>query len=105
YFYNKAIETNLDIDEEQFYYDGPKPQSKEAAIVMIADIVESTTKSLEEFSEDTIKNVLDDTILKLINDGQLDETPLTLKELETIKTFMLPIIMGVYRKRLEYPEK
>ncbi|MCK4653432.1 MAG: HDIG domain-containing protein [Candidatus Cloacimonetes bacterium] len=105
YFYNKALETNLNIDEEQFYYDGPKPRLKEAAIVMIADIVESTTKSLEEFSEETIKNVLDDTILKLINDGQLDETPITLKELETIKTFMLPIIMGVYRKRLEYPEK
>jgi putative nucleotidyltransferase with HDIG domain len=104
YFYTKAQETNLDIDEEHFYYNGPKPRSKEAAIVMIADIVESTTKSLDDFSETVIKKILNDTVLKLVNDGQLDEAPLTLKELDIIKTYMLPIIMGVYRKRLEYPE-
>lgn len=104
YFYNKAIETNLDFDEEQFYYSGPKTLTKESSIVMIADIVESTTKSLDDFSEKRIKKVLDDTIHNLINEGQLDESPLTLKELEKIKTYMLPILMGVYRKRLEYPE-
>ena len=104
YFYNKAVETNLDFDEEQFYYAGPRPLTKESSIVMIADIVESTTKSLDDFSEKRIKKVLDDTIHNLINEGQLDESPLTLKELEKIKTYMLPILMGVYRKRLEYPE-
>ncbi len=104
YFYNKAVETNLDFDEEQFHYSGPKPLTKEASIVMIADIVESTTKSLDDFSDKRIKKVLDDTIHNLINEGQLDESPLTLKELEKIKTYMLPILMGVYRKRLEYPE-
>jgi len=72
--------------------------------VLIADIVESTTKSLDDFSEERIKKVLDDTIHNLINEGQLDESPLTLKELEKIKIYMLPILMGVYRKRLEYPE-
>ena len=104
YFYNKARETNLEIDKEQFYYSGPKPQTKEAAIVMIADIVESTTKSLDDFSEKKIVKVLEDTIFRLITEGQLDETPITLKELNTISTQMLPIIMGIYRKRLEYPE-
>ena len=104
YFYNKAIETNLDFDEEQFHYSGPRPLTKESSIVMIADIVESTTKSLDDFSEKRIKKVLDDTIHNLINEGQLDESPLTLQELEKIKTYMLPILMGVYRKRLEYPE-
>ncbi|MDO9577897.1 MAG: HDIG domain-containing protein [Candidatus Cloacimonadales bacterium] len=104
YFYNKAQETNLDINDEQFHYNGPKPQTKEAAIVMIADIVESTSKSLDDFSEDVIQKVLDDTINNLIKDGQLDEAPLTLRELDTIKKYMLPILMGVYRKRLEYPE-
>jgi len=104
YFYNKAIETNLDFDEDQFYYTGPKASTKESSVVMIADIVESTTKSLDDFSEKRIKKVLDDTIHNLINEGQLDESPLTLKELEKIKTYMLPILMGVYRKRLEYPE-
>ena len=93
-----------DFDEKQFNYSGPKPLNKESSIVMIADIVESTTKSLDDFSEKRIKKVLDDTIHNLINEGQLDESPLTLKELEKIKTYMLPILMGVYRKRLEYPE-
>ena len=104
FFYNKAKETNLDIQYDQFHYDGPKPQSKEAAIVMIADIVESTTKSLDDFSESIIQKVLDDTIRNLINEDQLAEAPLTLKELDTIKKYMLPILMGAYRKRLEYPE-
>ncbi len=104
FFYNKAIETNLDFDEDQFCYSGPRAYTKESSIVMIADIVESTTKSLDDFSEKRIKKVLDDTIHNLINDGQLDDSPLTLKELERIKTYMLPILMGVYRKRLEYPE-
>jgi len=104
YFYNKAKETNLEVDEDQFYYTGPKALTKESSIVMIADIVESTTKSLNDFSEDRIRKVLDDTINNLINEGQLDESPLTLKELDTIKNYMLPILMGVYRKRLEYPE-
>ncbi len=104
FFYNKAIETNLDFEEEQFRYTGPKVFTKEASIVLIADIVESTTKSLDDFSDERIKKVLDDTIHNLINEGQLDESPLTLKELEKIKIYMLPILMGVYRKRLEYPE-
>jgi hypothetical protein len=104
YFYNKAKEMELDIDETQFQYHGPKPQSKEAAIVMIADIVESTSKSLNDFSENKIRKVLDDTVWRLIKEGQLDESPLTIKELKTIKKNMLPILMGVYRKRLEYPE-
>jgi len=104
YFYNKAKETNLDIEEEQFYYLGPKPQSKEAAVVMIADIIESTTKSLDDLSETAIRKIFDDTIIRLINNGQLDETPLTMKELDITKKYMMPIIMGVYRKRLEYPE-
>ncbi|MBT4333402.1 MAG: HDIG domain-containing protein, partial [Candidatus Cloacimonetes bacterium] len=84
FFYNKAVETNLDFDEEQFYYSGPRAYTKESSIVMIADIVESTTKSLDDFSEKRIKKVLDDTIHNLINDGQLDDSPLTLKELEKI---------------------
>ncbi|MCF7793133.1 MAG: HDIG domain-containing protein [Candidatus Cloacimonetes bacterium] len=105
YFYNKAIESNLEIDENQFHYEGPKPQTKEAAIVMIADIVESTTKSLSDFSEEAISDVMDKTLKNLINDGQLDEAPVTIRELDIIKKYMLPILMGVYRKRLEYPEE
>ena len=105
YFYNEAKKTGLDINEEDFHYNGPKPKTKEAAIVMIADIVESTTKSLKEIDEQKVKEILDKTIYRLINEKQLDESPITLKELKTIKTYMLPIIMGIYRKRIEYPDE
>lgn len=104
FFFNKAKETKLDIIDEQYHYDGPKPQTKEAAIVMIADIVESTLKSKEDFSEEIIQGVLDESISNIIREGQMDEAPLTMRELDTIKKYMLPILMGVYRKRLEYPE-
>ncbi len=96
---------NLKIDESQFYYNGPKPRTKEASIVMIADIVESTSKSIDDLTEEKIRKLIEDVIMGLINDGQLDESPLSMRELETIKNSLLPIIMGVYRKRLEYPEE
>lgn len=105
FFFNKAREMNLKIDESQFYYNGPKPRTKEASIVMIADIVESTSKSIDDLTEERIRKLLDDVIMGLINDGQLDESPLSMHELQTIKNSLLPIIMGVYRKRLEYPEE
>ena len=104
FFFHKAKETNLQIDESTFYYEGPKPQTKEAAIVMIADIVESTTKSLHEYSEEIIQKVLDETTSRLIDDKQLNEAPISLKEIELTKKFMLPILLGIYRKRIEYPE-
>jgi len=104
YFYNKALETNLNIVEEHFHYNGPKPQSKESAIVMIADIAESTTKSLKSVTEDNIKSTLDELVFRLIKEGQFDLCPLTIHELNIIKAYMHPILLGVYRKRLEYPE-
>lgn len=104
YFYHKAKEANLIIDEKDFCYEGPKPQNKEAAIVMIADIIESTTKSLKHISEEMIQKVLDDTISRLIIDNQLNEAPITLQELEHVKKAMKPILLGIYRKRIEYPE-
>jgi len=104
YFLNKVKEENLSFDESDFCYDGPKPQSKEAAIVMIADIVESTTKSLHEIEPKIIDKVIRDTVNNLIYEGQLDEAPITLAELDKIKKAMAPILNGVYNKRIEYPK-
>ena len=72
---------------------------------MIADIVESTTKSLDSITEETVHSILDVSIERLISEHQLDESPITLADLSKIKQAMLPIIMGIYRKRLEYPEE
>ncbi|HNX01986.1 MAG TPA: HDIG domain-containing protein, partial [Candidatus Cloacimonadota bacterium] len=104
YFLNKAEKEGLNIDLSKFQYAGPKPTSKEAALVMIADIVESTSKSMTEPSRDAIRKMIDDTILRLIRDGQLDDAPITIQELELVKKKMLPILESIYRKRLEYPE-
>jgi len=106
YFYNKAKEKNTTIEDETIYrYYGPKPQTKEAALVMIADIVESTAKSqMHQHTEESLKKIINDTIQRLILEEQLSETPITLRELEITKSYMLPIIIGIYRKRIEYPE-
>ena len=105
YFYNKAKESNKPIEDESVYhYYGPRPQTKEAALVMIADIVESTAKAqMHQHTEESLKKIVNDTIQRLIIEGQLSETPITLRELETTKSYMLPIIIGIYRKRIEYP--
>lgn len=104
FFLNKALEQEEEIDENDFYYDGPKPQSKEAAIVLIADIVESTTKSLHEPTVEEIESVVKKTIKRLIDTDQLSESGISLKELKTLQESMMPILLGIYQKRIAYPE-
>ncbi len=106
YFYNKAKQAGIPLENENDYsYFGPKPQSKEAALVMIADIIESTAKvQMHHHTEESLKKIVDDTIKRLILEDQLSEAPITLKELEIVKSFILPIIVGIYRKRIEYPK-
>jgi len=72
---------------------------------MIADVVESTTKSLDQFEDQDIQRVLDQSIKNLIDDGQLDEAPITMAELATIKNYMLPLLRGIYSQRIKYPER
>jgi putative nucleotidyltransferase with HDIG domain len=104
YFFDKAIKNNLMPDIVDYQYPGPKPQTKEAVLVMLADIVESTTKSKQIVNEDDIRKIIDDTINKLIREGQFDEAPITMKDLILVKESMLPVLESIYRKRLDYPE-
>ncbi len=104
FFLHKALEQGLIIDENSFMYTGPRPQTKEAVLVMIADIVESTAKSLKEYNSVTINKIVNDTILKLLEDHQLDDAPITMRDLNIVKSTMIPILESVYRKRIEYPE-
>ncbi len=125
YFYKRALEENENVDENQFRYLNPRPKSKEAALVMIADIVESTAKAKlknEEkpsqlpttgqlypvavkengHTEESLAKIIDDTIEHLIQEKQLFESPLTFRDLEVIKNYMLPILLGIYGKRIDY---
>ncbi len=102
YFLQKATKSERVINISDFQYDGPLPNSKEAAIVMISDIVESTIKSLNNPDSEQMKEVIENSIRNLILDKQLIETNLTFEDLEKIKNTFLPILEGIYRHRIEY---
>ena len=105
YFYNRAKETGLNPKEENFRYPGPKPQTKEAGIIMIADEVEAASKTLSnptaKHLEEYIKKIMRDIFL----DGQLDECELTLKELNFITDSFMNVLVGIFHHRIEYEQE
>jgi len=109
YFYNKASENLSDekgvLVEEDFRYDGPKPQTKEAALVMLADSVEAAVRSMPKPTPAKIEALIQKIIRERLDDGQFDECNLTLKELTVVKNSLLKILEGSWHTRVEYPEK
>ena len=108
YFYQKALEEAQGdevVEEENFRYPGPKPQSRETAIVMLADSVEGATRSLPEHTPQRIEEIVRKVINNKFIDGQLDECPLTLKDIELISSTFCRILMAMYHGRVKYPEK
>ncbi|MCL1827659.1 MAG: HDIG domain-containing protein [Candidatus Cloacimonetes bacterium] len=104
YFLHKAKESGEEVNTIDFEYPGPKPQTKEAVIVMICDIIESTVKSAKHIDETVIKKIIDETINNLFDENQLNEAPITVKELITIKQTIQPILLSIHKRRIEYPE-
>ncbi|HOH46238.1 MAG TPA: HDIG domain-containing protein [Candidatus Cloacimonadota bacterium] len=104
YFLEQAKRENKLSNTEPFTYPGPKPQSKEAALVMMADIIESTTKAKNITKEEDINVIVEQTIQRLIKENQFDEAPITLKEIFLAKQAMIPVLVSIYRKRLDYPD-
>jgi len=102
FFYGKALNQNQQVSEEKFRYDGPIPQSKEAAIVMLADSVEAAVRALSsptpQLIEATIRNVIQEKLL----DGQLNSSDLTFRELEVISESFIKVLTGVFHKRVSY---
>jgi len=107
FFYQKAKEKEnpeMDsIDEEDFRYPGPKPQTKEAGIVMLADAVEAATRTLSEPTPSRIKGLVQEKIQKIFLDGQLEDCELTLRDLQKIEESFNPILNAFFHKRIEYP--
>ncbi|MGD0765632.1 MAG: HDIG domain-containing metalloprotein [Dehalococcoidia bacterium] len=103
YFYRKALEADDNVDPALFSYPGPKPQSREAAIVMLADSVEATIRSSPSRSPDEIDARVDEVVTERIAEGQLDESDLTLREIKVISESFKSTLKGVYHPRLEYP--
>ncbi len=111
FFYNKAIELNakkgekaVPVKEEDFRYPGPKPQTKEAGLVMLADSVEAASRALPDPTPARIQGIVQKVINKIFFDGQLDECELTLKDLHKIANSFNQILGGIYHHRIEYPE-
>lgn len=104
YFYHKAKEQGA-VDEADFRYAGPTPQTKEAAIVMLADSVEAAVRSLSQPTPGRIEGLVRKIVKDRLNDGQLDECDITLKELDVVGTAFVHILSGIFHKRIEYPEK
>ena len=107
YFYNKAKEMKAkdgpEVKEEDYRYPGPKPQTKEAGIVMLADAVEATSRTLTDPRPSRIQGMIQNTINNIFRDGQLDECELTLKDLHQIASTFNLILTGIFHPRIVYP--
>ena len=106
YFYNQAVqEEGLEnVKEEQFRYTGPKPNTKETAILMIADAVESAVRSLKNPTPEEIEKIIDKIIVERLNDTQLADSPLTLHDLKVIAATFSRILRGMQHNRIKYQE-
>ena len=106
YFYNQAVQEEgvENVKEEQFRYPGPKPNTKETAILMIADAVESAVRSLKNPTPEEIETMINKIIVERLNDGQLSDSPLTLKDIKTIAATFSRILRGMQHNRIKYQE-
>ena len=106
HFYKQAVdlEGKENVQEEQFRYPGPKPLSKETAILMLADAVESAVRSLKNPSQEQIENMINKIITERLNDGQLSDSPLTLKDIKLIANTFNRILRGMQHDRIKYQE-
>ncbi|NLC11438.1 MAG: HDIG domain-containing protein, partial [Firmicutes bacterium] len=106
FFYQQAQEQagKSSLYEEDFRYEGPLPQTKEAAIIMLADSAEAAVRSLSKPVAGRIEGMVRRIIREKLNDGQFDEAPLTLKDLDQIGDTFAHILTGIYHTRIEYPE-
>lgn len=106
YFYNKAVKHSdgFEIELQDYMYPGPKPQTKESAIVMLADCVEAATKALGENKRnlEAISDIIDKVVETVFSNNQLDEAPLAFNELPLIKKAFLTVYNGMYHERIKY---
>ena len=108
FFYRKALELEDDgstVDEADYRYPGPRPQTNEQAIVMLADSVEAASRSLDKPTLRRLESLIDGIVSSRIADGQLDESSLTFSDLARIKETFLNLLSGIYHFRVKYPDQ
>lgn len=112
YFYNSEVNRLKDgqpdaaakVREEDFRYAGPKPETKEAAILMMADAIEARSRTLDNYTEQTLNDMVEQMVAYQIEDGQLAETPLTFNDLSRIKEVFKERLKSMYHHRIQYPD-
>lgn len=104
FFYYKAKELGQDVSEDDFRYPGPKPQTKEIAVISIADSVEAAVRSMSKPNIEKIENLVKNIIKDKLNDGQFSDCDLTFKELTIIERTLCETLHGIFHNRIEYPE-
>ncbi len=104
FFYRKAAQLDPQIDEELFRYPGPKPRTRETALVMIADGCEATVRAAADRSPANVRAIIDETIKERIDEGQFDDCDISLRDLRIVAEAYTSTLSAVYHPRVEYPE-
>ncbi len=104
YFYRRAAETDPEIDPELFRYPGPKPQTRESALVMLADSCEATVRAASDRSGDRIREIVEGIVRERLEEGQFDECDLSLRDLRVVVESFTLTLSAVYHPRVEYPQ-
>jgi len=109
FFYHQALESASNspdevVSRDDFQYPGPKPQSKETAIVMLADAIEAASRSIKDPDRDKIEGMVKKIIYNKLNDGELDSSGLSMVELKKVQNVFLNMLYGIYHTRIEYPD-
>ena len=105
YFYQKAVgqKSGDRISESDFRYPGPKPSTKETAVVMLGDAIEAASRALKDPSPSRIRGLVEQIIEERFKSGELDESPLTLQDLSKISEAFIKILNGIFHGRIVYP--
>jgi putative nucleotidyltransferase with HDIG domain len=103
-FYRKALSSSEDVAQDSYRYPGPRPKSKETALIMLADSVEAAARGERNITVAKLQKIVKENIEKKFNDGQLDDCPITRQDLEQIKTAFTPILTGVFHPRVDYEQ-
>ena len=104
FFYRRAAAIDADIDPEQFRYPGPKPRSREAALVMLADASEATVRADADRSAERIREIVDGIVAERIEEGEFDECDISLRDLRVVADSYVGALTAVYHPRVEYPQ-
>ncbi len=106
YFYHQACKDGCDgqVAQEDFRYAGPRPQSKEAAIIMLADTVEAAVRAADDRSSENISRLVGRLVNETLIEGQLNECDLSVRDLQTIKEAFTSVLQGIFHPRVRYPE-